>query len=44
MYRSLDDLDDQVTYFRIKKTMHQMEEQEPGSVERQLSRLLDTYI
>lgn len=44
MYRSLDDLDDQVTYFRIKKTMHQMEEQEPGSVERQLSRLLDNYI
>jgi radical SAM superfamily enzyme YgiQ (UPF0313 family) len=44
MYRGLDDLDDQVTYFRIKKTMHQMEEQEPGSVERQLSRLLDTYI
>ncbi len=44
MYRGLADLDDQVTYFRIKKTMHQMEEQEPGSVERQLSRLLDTYI
>lgn len=44
MYRSLDDLNDQVTYARLKKAIREIEEKEPGSVEKQLSLLLEHYI
>jgi radical SAM superfamily enzyme YgiQ (UPF0313 family) len=44
VYRSIDDLKDELTYFRYKKLLQEMEEKEPGSVERQLSLLLDHYI
>jgi len=43
-YRSLHDLDDELTYTRLKKAIHEMEEKEPGSVEKQLSLLLEHYI
>ena len=43
-YRSLDDLQDDLTYLRLKKTIREMEEKEPGSVEKQLSLLLENYI
>ena len=44
MYRSLDDLNDELTYARLKKAIREMEEKEPGSVEKQLSLLLEHYI
>jgi radical SAM superfamily enzyme YgiQ (UPF0313 family) len=44
MYRSLDDLHDELSYYRIKKAIKEMEEKEPGSVEKTLSLLLENYI
>ncbi|HOP86597.1 MAG TPA: radical SAM protein [Syntrophorhabdaceae bacterium] len=44
IYRSLDDLNDELTYFRIKKELREMESKEPGSVEKTLSLLLENYI
>jgi radical SAM superfamily enzyme YgiQ (UPF0313 family) len=44
MYRSLDDLRDELSYYRIKKAIKEMEEKEPGSVEKTLSLLLENYI
>ncbi|MBA4419250.1 MAG: radical SAM protein [Syntrophus sp. (in: bacteria)] len=44
MYRSLDDLRDELSYYRIKKAIRDMEEKEPGSVEKTLSLLLENYI
>jgi biotin synthase-like enzyme len=44
VYRSTDDLGDTVTYARISQTIRQMEEKEPGSVEKHLSLLLERYI
>ncbi|HEY3275674.1 MAG TPA: radical SAM protein [Syntrophorhabdaceae bacterium] len=44
MYRSLDDLKDELSYYRIKKAIREMEEKEPGSVEKTLSLLLENYI
>lgn len=44
MYRSIKDLRDELTYFRIKKTIREIEEKEPGSVEKTLSLLLENYI
>jgi biotin synthase-like enzyme len=43
-FRSTDDLADEVTYRRITKAIREMEEREPGSVERHLSLLLEDYI
>jgi radical SAM superfamily enzyme YgiQ (UPF0313 family) len=44
MYRSINDLKDELTYLRIKKTIKEIEEKEPGSVEKTLSLLLENYI
>jgi len=44
VYRSINDLKDELTYYKIKKTIREMEEKEPGSVERTLSLLLENYI
>ncbi|HPP07162.1 MAG TPA: hypothetical protein PLW88_07295, partial [Syntrophorhabdaceae bacterium] len=44
IYRYLDDLNDELTYYRIKKELREMESKEPGSVERTLSLLLENYI
>jgi hypothetical protein len=44
MYRKTSDLQDELTYFRIKKTIKEIEEKEPGSVEKTLSLLLENYI
>lgn len=44
MYRKISDLQDELTYFRIKKTIREIEEKEPGSVEKTLSLLLENYI
>lgn len=44
VYRSTDDLKDEAAFRRLKKTIDEMEKREPGSVERQLSFLLDQYI
>jgi hypothetical protein len=44
VYRSIDDLGDEVTYARISTAIRQMEEEEPGSVEKHLSLLLERYI
>lgn len=44
IYRSLDDLNDELTFFRIKKSIREMEEKEPGSVEKTISLLLENYI
>lgn len=44
MYRSTDDLQDELTYLRIKKTINEIEQKEPGSVEKTLSLLLENYI
>lgn len=44
MYRKTGDLQDELTYFRIKKTIREIEEKEPGSVEKTLSLLLENYI
>ena len=43
-YRTTDDLADEVTYRRVTKVIREMEEREPGSVERHLSLLLEDYI
>jgi radical SAM superfamily enzyme YgiQ (UPF0313 family) len=43
-YRSIHDLDDELAYSRLKKAIREMEEREPGSVEKQLSLLLEHYI
>lgn len=44
MYRSIDNLRDELTYLRIKKTIQEIEQREPGSVEKTLSLLLENYI
>jgi radical SAM superfamily enzyme YgiQ (UPF0313 family) len=44
VYRSTDDLQDGLTYGRLKEAIREMEDKEPGSVERHLSLLLDSYI
>jgi len=44
MYRSTNDLQDELTYLRIKKTIKEIEEKEPGGVEKTLSLLLENYI
>lgn len=44
MYRSTSDLYDELSYLRIKKTIKEIEEKEPGSVEKTLSLLLENYI
>jgi len=44
IYRSTDDLRDELAYFRIKKNIKEMESKEPGSVERAISLLLENYI
>ena len=44
LYRSIDDLSDRAAYGRISAAIRRMEEQEPGSVEKYLSRLLEQYI
>lgn len=44
IYRNLDDLKDELTYFRIKKTIREMEAKEKGSVEKTISLLLENYI
>ena len=44
MYRSIKDLQDELTYLRIKKAIKEIEEKEPGSVEKTLSLLLENYI
>jgi radical SAM superfamily enzyme YgiQ (UPF0313 family) len=44
IYRKLDELNDDLTSFRIKKSIREMEENEPGSVERMISLLLENYI
>jgi hypothetical protein len=44
IYRSLNDLNDELTYFKIKKQIREMEEKEPGSTEKTLSLLLENYI
>jgi len=44
MYRSINDLQDELTYLRIKKTIKEIEQKEPGSVEKTLSLLLENYI
>ena len=44
MYRSLDDLNDDLTFARLKKAIQEIEEKEPGSIEKQLSLLLENYI
>jgi radical SAM superfamily enzyme YgiQ (UPF0313 family) len=44
IYRSTDDLQDELTYFKMKKTIKEMEAKEPGSVEKTISLLLENYI
>ncbi len=44
IYRSLNDLNDELTYFKIKKQIREMEAKEPGSTEKTLSLLLENYI
>lgn len=44
IYRRLDELSDELTLFRIKKSIREMEEKEPGSVEKTISLLLENYI
>ena len=44
IYRSIDDLQDELTYFKMKKTIKEMESKEPGSVEKTISLLLENYI
>jgi len=43
-YRSIDDLKDELTYFRIQKNMREMESRDPGSVEKAISLFLENYI
>jgi radical SAM superfamily enzyme YgiQ (UPF0313 family) len=44
IYRSVGDLRDELTYFRIKKAIREIEQKEPGSVEKTISLLLENYI
>lgn len=44
IFRRLDDLRDELTYFRLKKTIREMEERDPQVLERTLSLLLEHYI
>jgi hypothetical protein len=44
IYRSINDLRDELTYLRIRKTIREMEEKEPGSTEKTLSILQENYI
>lgn len=44
IYRRIEDLQDELTYFRIKKNIKEMELKDPGSVERAISLLLENYI
>jgi hypothetical protein len=44
IYRSTDDLQDEATYMRIKRTIQEIEEREPGSVERQLWLMADQLV
>jgi radical SAM superfamily enzyme YgiQ (UPF0313 family) len=44
VYRGTDDLKDGSVYGRIREAIQNMEKQEPGSVEKQLSLLLEQYI
>jgi len=44
IYRSINDLNDELTYFRIRKAINEMEDKEPGSVEKTISLLLENYI
>jgi len=44
IYRRLNDLNDELTYFKIRKQIREMEQREPGSVEKTLSLLLENYI
>lgn len=44
IYRYLDDLNDELTYYRLKKNIREIEDREPGSIEKTLSLLLENYI
>jgi radical SAM superfamily enzyme YgiQ (UPF0313 family) len=44
VYRSTNDLGDEATRLRISEAIREMEEKEPGSVEKHLSLLLERYI
>jgi len=44
LYRGINDLQDELSYFRIKKKIKEIEEKEPGGVEKTLSLLLENYI
>jgi radical SAM superfamily enzyme YgiQ (UPF0313 family) len=44
IYRSLRELNDELTFFKIKKQIREMEDKEPGSTEKTLSLLLENYI
>lgn len=44
IYRKLDELTDELTSFRLKKSIREMEAKEPGSVEKTISLLLENYI
>lgn len=44
IYKNLDDLQDELTYYRLKKTIREIEEKEPGGIEKALSLLLERYI
>ncbi|MCX8022814.1 MAG: radical SAM protein [Syntrophorhabdaceae bacterium] len=44
IYRGLDDLKDELTYHKLKKQIREMEDREPGSLEKALSLLLENYI
>ncbi len=44
LYRSIDNLADKAANGRIREAIRQMEGEEPGSVEKYLSRLLEKYI
>lgn len=44
IYHSINELNDELTYFRLKKTIKEMESKEPGSLEKTISLLLENYI
>jgi hypothetical protein len=44
IYRSIEELQDELTYYRIKKAIKEIEQKEPGSVEKTISLLLENYI
>jgi hypothetical protein len=44
IYRSTEELQDELTYYRIKKAIKEIEQKEPGSVEKTISLLLENYI